>query len=801
MSRSILPGAACIGALIVAGALAAPAQVEAQTLRTDATRELTRGLGGLDMTRKSDHATRRYAIVVGNQNYENIGGLANAVGDAKAVAGFLRDHDFIVFEEYDLDKRGFERLLRRALLEFDPNSEVLFYFAGHGIQIGRRNYLLPTDVMLEAAYDVPFETMTLDQILALLSSRSRLQLVILDSCRENPFASLKLNAGLDADLYETSAGFSTMTAPINTLLSFSTSPGALAEDGEAGGHSPFTAAFVGSARAAPGESITRILEAVRREVYSATDGRQVPWESSTLVEPFLFERAPSGAKIAGTPPATVKETAELSLTAPLDRELDIGALISEAFSAPEGARISVSAPPREGALIFASADPAEVASTAAGALNTLSYDVSFEERNAALSGDYSVTDTFELAVDVDGAVTPIRVSLTNEADPCDAEAGDWLDPGGVGLARYPNRIEPEKALAACEAAVARAPEVGRFHYQLGRALQALRRYDEAEAAFAAARDRGHVRAWYALGELLASRAIATGGGADERASDEALAYFAAGVEQGDAYAMHALGKQFLRYGRDKAEREEGFDLLSRAIEVGHTFSMNELGYYFLERGSDHYQPERGLEYLKASAEREDIFGYNNLGLVSANGLDGTEPDPAAAFEWFVKAANGGHPYAPVNIGRMYFRGELGPEPDLEAAIEWYDKGLARGDAWGGANAAWIVMNRKVPNMGPVDAAIRAAKSAALRNEDAAKEARALFSRFGERDMTQATQILLNELGAGVTVDGLWGGESRDAMRALAEKNGLEADLSTPSARLMTAAQLFWRANPFRVDLY
>lgn len=801
MSRSILLGASCIGAMIAACGLAAPAA--AQTIRAEATKELARGLGGLDLTRKaSDHAVRRYAIVVGNQAYENIAGLVNAVGDAKAVAAFLRDHDFIVFEDYDVDKRRFERLLRRALLEFDANSEVLFYFAGHGIQIGRRNYLLPTDVMLESAYDVPFETMTLDQILALLSSRSRLQLVVLDSCRDNPFTSLKLNAGLDAELYETGAGFSTMTAPINTLLSFSTSPGALAEDGEAGGHSPFTAAFVGSARAAPGESITRILETVRREVYEATDGRQVPWESSTLVEPFLFDRAPAAApRVAEAPPAALEKTAELSLTASLDRELDIGALISEVFPAPAGARISISAPPREGALVFASADPADVASTAGGALSALSYDVSFEERNAALSGDYSVTDTFELAVDVDGEVTPIRVSLTSEADPCDAEAGDWLDPGGVGLARYPNQIEPEKALAACETAVARSPEVGRFHYQLGRALQALRRYDEAEAAFAAARDRGHVRGWYALGELLASRAIATGGGADERAPDEALAHFAAGVELGDAYAMHALGKQLLRYGRDKAEREEGFDLLGRAIEIGHTFSMNELGYYFLERGSDHYQPERGLEYLKASAEREDIFGYNNLGLVRAQGLDGTAPDPAAALDWFVKAANGGHPYAPVNIGRMYFRGELGAEPDLEAAIEWYDKGLARGDAWGGANAAWIILNRKAPNLGPVDAAIRAAKSAALRNEEAAKEARALLSGFGERDMTLAAQTMLNELGAGVTVDGLWGGESRDAILALVEKSGLEADLSSPTARLMTTARLFWRSNPFRVDLY
>lgn len=655
--RQNLKGAFVIAA--VAAMAAAANTAEAQVIRASVTKELTRGLAGLDMTHKSDHAVRRYAIVIGNQDYANVEDLTNAVSDAKIVASFLRDNDFIVFDEYDVDKRRFERLLRRVLLELDENSEVLFYFAGHGIQIGRRNYLLPTDVTLAVAHDVPFETVTLDQILALLASRSRLQLVILDSCRDNPFANLRLSTGLDAALFETGAGFATMSAPINTLLSFSTSPGALAVDGEAGGNSPFTAALVDRARESPTESITRILEDVRRRVYEATGGRQVPWESSTLVEPFVFRvaAAPEEKIVVAEAPVPAAPPTELSLTAPLDREVSIGRLISEAFTPPPGAVIRVSEPPRAGALVFASADSDALASTSTGDdLSTLSYDVTLDERNAAIggAGAFDSSDTFEISVASQGAVTPIRVTLKTEADSCDEEAGDWLDPGGVGLARYPNEIEPEAALAACEAAVERAPETGRFHYHLGRALLALRRYDEAGAAFEAARELGHVRAWYALGQLKASAEIATGGGADIRNSDDVLAYYAAGVEQGDAYAMHALGKQLLRYGKDEAEREEGFDLLGRAIEIGHTFAMNELGYYFLDRESDHYQPERAMGYLRASAARDDIYGYNNLGLVSANGLDGAEPDFDAAYEWYLKAAEGGHPNAPVNVGRMFF---------------------------------------------------------------------------------------------------------------------------------------------------
>jgi TPR repeat protein len=325
----------------------------------------------------------------------------------------------------------------------------------------------------------------------------------------------------------------------------------------------------------------------------------------------------------------------------------------------------------------------------------------------------ALADAFSVAVDG----VEHRVQLTLEADPCDAAAGDHLDPEGVGLTRYPNEIEPEVALAACQAAVAANPDNGRFHYQLGRAHLALRQFDAARADFEAARALGHSRAWVALGNLEASEALIAGGGANEPAPAEALALYREGVALGDPYAFHALGRQLLRHGTTEAARREGFDLLTRALELGHTFSMNELGYYFLDPTTPYSDPARGLRYLQESAARGDIYGYNNLGIVYRDGLGGVTADPQEAAAWFQRAAEGGHPYAPGNLGRMWNSGALGTDNQFGRAVAWYDAGLERGDGWAGANGAWIIANREVPGRGPRDAALGAAKAASLRGAE------------------------------------------------------------------------------------
>ncbi len=732
------------------------------------------------------------------------------------MAALLREHEFQVEEYYDVNKRGFEDMMRRILFEVGSDVDVLFYFAGHGIQIGRRNYLLPVDAKLSSAYDTPFETLALDAVLKVLGERSRSQVVILDSCRNNPFTDAKLMTGIEPMLFETREGFSATSAPVNSMVAFSTSPGMMALDGDTG-NSPFTSSFVRLANADPVSDVRTLLERVRRDVYTQTGGAQVPWESSTLVEPFFLgvppatgtERAQYGmsrglspilAQLGG-PTGGVQPVASTSntISSVLNRRIVLGEALVDALSLRGSDPITIDPKLEFGRLVEEGSRDADYRGQplSAADLKTLVYE--YIPRQRAARGDIDdFTLTEKIVVRRPGGGEQ-SVNLVMQPDACDFLAGDWLDPEGVGLARYPNEIDAEAAIPACRAAVARSPEVGRFHYQLGRALQADLQYEEARRAFERSRDLGHTRAWHALGDLVAEAEATTGGQSNVAAPEEALAFYAEGVERGDPYAFHALGKQLLRYGKSEASRSYGFELLSQAIELGHTFSMNELGYFFTQEGTDHFDPKRGIRYLTELAGRNDIYGYNNLGLLFEKGVGPISPNPSAALDWYRKAADGGHPYAPVNIGRMYFNGELGT-PDPVQAIQWYDQGLDRGTAWGGANAAWIILNQHPKGYTIVDAAVRAAKAAGLLDHEAANQAMQMLDALEPRVLDMATQMLIGNFEPEQTVDGVVGPATREALGRLAHSYGVDMPADNAMARLLALSKIYWRAHGIRIDL-
>lgn len=757
-------------------------------------------------------APKRFAIVVGNGNYSTAPDLGNARADAELVADFLAEQGYVVSRHIDLDKAGFEQMLQRILLEIDKDSEVVFYYAGHGVQIGGANYLIPTDAAFRDAYDLPFEAVSVTTIVNVIGARARTQVVILDSCRSNPFAGVTVLADITRTPTEPRDGFTVLTAPVNSLLAFSTSPGANAYDGT-GPNSPFTAALIEGARATPDEPIGTLLEAVRRQVYTRTDGLQVPWESSTLVQSVSFgqpapgttdgearrswisQAAPDGVTL--DPPARPAPDAPIALTARLDQEILLGPTLVAALDLPPETPVEIAASPKHGRLLIAlndglRVDAAHQAGLTAGALATLAY------APAPPQADPPETDGFTLA-----AVGGTRaVALTLEIDPCDRAAADHLDPEGVGPGRYPNEIDPATALPACREAVARAPDVGRFHYQLGRVQLAMRDFDAARASFERARDLGHTRAFVALGLLAANAdARSRGLGDDAPAPPEALALFQQGIEAGDPYAMHSLGRELLRHGPDEETRRRGFRLLQQAVELGHTFSMNELGAYYMNPDSPDADPPRGLTYIRQSAGRGDIYGYYNLGLVYRDGLAGQPVDMSEAVDWFEKAAAGGHPAAPGTLGRLWNSGALG-EPGRDAnAIAWYDQGLARCDSWSGANAAWIIANRAPAGYLPRDAAIRAAKAAVLSGRDAAAEAQSLLATLDTEAIDGAAQMLVNALGGEIAVDGAFGPASVAEMQRALAAAGLAPPQGTPTDRLLTLARAYWQDEPCRVDLY
>lgn len=731
---------------------------------------------------------QKVAIVIGNQDYESVTDLGNARKDAQDIAALFKEFGFQVFAGYDLNKLEFEELLRTAVLNIPDGADVVFYYAGHGIQLGRRNYLLPVDAKFESVYDLPLETMTLDRVIDTLAARGSAHLAILDSCRDNPFADIRLAADLDADLFETRAGFEVTRTPLNSLVAYSTSPGALAMDGEPGGNSPYTSAILQITRDDRKADVSRLFPIIRERVNEKTGGMQVPWESSTLVRPFYLASVSSSPEVI---PVAGEATETISIAKQFDRQVLLNASI-EADAGSGLQSVTVVKQPEKGSLSFSNT----------GGRGALVYSPVIPDVRALDLLKPEIEDNFEVDVLTgSGDTRKYRIELELTFDPCDLQAGDALDVKGVGVFRLPNELDLDAGLKACQAAVANDPGNARFQYQLGRLQQGAAMLDAAFESFSRAVDAGHPRAYYAKAVMLGSERLNRDITNVPYDPDQARELLEAGVADKDPYAMHKLGKKLLREGKTDAERKRGFELLESAVELGHTFSMNELGIYFLRRDTPQYLPERGLKYLKASRLREDIYGYNNLGTVALNGMDGRPPDYDRALSMFKVASAGGHPTAPSNIGRMIVRGQLAGHDENEA-LDWYDIALKRGDAWGGANGSAIIMNGKVRKKGPADAAVRAAKAALLPQKKPAAQARDRLNKIEKGDLDRALQMLLAELGENISVDGAVGPSTLRALDRVSQSQGFGTGSNlAPEDRLLLAAKVYWAKNPIRYDLF
>jgi hypothetical protein len=235
---------------------------------------------------------RRLALVIGNGAYPT-SPLRNPTNDARALAVALKTLGFEVTAHENLGQRE----MRRAILEFGTRLREggvgLFYFAGHGVQVNGRNYLVPVDAAIASEAEVEVEALDVASVLARMdTARNRVNLVILDACRDNPFA---------RSFRSTTRGLAAIDAPSGTLIAYATAPGRVARDGE-GANGLYTGELL-RALQAPGLRVEEVFKRVRQSVLERSAGDQVPWESSSLVGDFLFtdRPRPSGpAGLAGT---------------------------------------------------------------------------------------------------------------------------------------------------------------------------------------------------------------------------------------------------------------------------------------------------------------------------------------------------------------------------------------------------------------------------------------------------------------------------------------------------------------------
>ena len=250
-------------------------------------------------------AEQRVALVIGNAAYTTVPALTNPANDAALMASTLGDVGFDVVTARDADRdemaaaiREFGKRLRAA----GPQAVGLFYYAGHGVQANGVNYLIPVDAPIGNEADLETAAVSAQWVLSQMDyAGNALNIVILDACRNNPFAGGFRSLG---------RGLARMDAPSGALVAYAAAPGQTAADGS-GANSPYTAALADAMRT-PGLDLEDVFKRVRVSVESATGRAQTPWEESSLKGDFFFV-PPAGAT---TPPAD-------STTAAHDQAVDL----------------------------------------------------------------------------------------------------------------------------------------------------------------------------------------------------------------------------------------------------------------------------------------------------------------------------------------------------------------------------------------------------------------------------------------------------------------------------------------------
>ena len=260
-----------LGAGLLAG-LMGPASAQVRTAELDRIQAPAQALPAPE---------QRVALVIGNGKYENTRPLANPDNDAQSVAELLNSAGFEVIAATDLTQDDMIKVMQNfsaKLAERGPNTVAMIYYAGHGVQVAGENYLIPVDAKIATPSDLINNGLRLVDLMATLETiPSRLRIVMLDSCRNNPFPNLD----------DSSRGLALVDAPTRSIVGYSTSPGAEALDGPDTGHSPYAQAFLNLARER-NLPIEQLFKRIRLEVSHATEGMQTPWENSSATSDFTF---------------------------------------------------------------------------------------------------------------------------------------------------------------------------------------------------------------------------------------------------------------------------------------------------------------------------------------------------------------------------------------------------------------------------------------------------------------------------------------------------------------------------------
>lgn len=238
----------------------------------------------------ADASDQKVALVIGNSAYAGTAELKNPVNDARAVAKKLRGLGYDVVDAYDVKSADYGKVLGKLRDKLRPGAAAVFYYAGHGLQINNKNYFPGVDAQIERKEDVPFQSLDLAQVFSILDdSQTRLNLVFLDACRNNPYERMRAYG---------SGGLAKVEAPSGTMISYATRPGSVASDG-GGENGLYTAALLHAM-----DEVNLPIEMLHKRVVSfvkeASNKQQEPWIEGSIEGEFYFRFDPTQKMVDGS---------------------------------------------------------------------------------------------------------------------------------------------------------------------------------------------------------------------------------------------------------------------------------------------------------------------------------------------------------------------------------------------------------------------------------------------------------------------------------------------------------------------
>jgi len=570
-------------------------------------------------------ADKRIALIIGNSAYQNVTRLDNPKNDATLMADTMRGLGFTLVgngPQVDLDKAGLDRAVQSFGQLIQGADVAMFYYAGHGVQVNGSNYLVPVNANPTREADVDFQMVDVNVVLRQMQgSGTRLNLVVLDACRNNPFGGRGLRA--------TEGGLAQMRAPEGTLISYATQPGSVAQDG-ADGHSPYTKALANTVRRA-GLDIFQTFNQVGLTVKRATGGSQQPWVSSSPIDGDFYFVPPTGsaashqsdAPAQDIPPARSRPDEPTDARRSLEKAANAGdtnAMVNLGFMYERGNGI-----PRN------LAEAINWYGKAANAGNTY--------------GMRNLGTLYRDGIGVAKNITEARRWFEKAIAGGNAEALNSL---GLlyqtGIDGPPNYTEARKLFEkAVSAGNSDAMNSLGFLYEIG--MGGPPNYTEARKWFEKGVAAGNVHAMVNLGYLYDK-----GNGVAQNYA-EALKWYEKAAAGGESVGMKNVGV-FYRDGfgvsKDPAEARRWFE---KAIAAGNGDAMTSLGYLYETGNGVPKDFAEARKWYEKSAAAGSALGMTNLGMLYRDGR-GVTQDKSEARTWFEKAAATGYDGARVALREL-----------------------------------------------------------------------------------------------------------------------------------------------------